>query len=91
MNEDKATHPPILRGYEKEVCNQCLQIFTFLNAKLLGISNMYVVHFNEEFQKSPHDFDDFFFQSKILNIFFLTRMNLSLCIKEVNWVVVYKV
>ena len=70
MNEDKAAHPPILRGYEKEVCNQCLQIFTFLNAKLLGISNMYVVHFNEEFQKSPHDFDDFFFPIKDTQHFF---------------------
>ena len=55
------------------------------------VRRMMRFHFNEEFQKSPHDFDDFFLQSKMLNIFFLTRMNLSLCIKEVNWVVVYKV
>ena len=94
MNENKPAHPPILRGYEKEVCNECLGTIHkrrllrggvknrgfylvksrlsgseeghkiqkmsrrrlwmapykyslshtyFLNAKLLGISNMYVV------------------------------------------------
>ena len=55
------------------------------------VRRMMRFYFNEVFHKSPHDFDDFFFQSKMLNIFFPTRMNLSLCIKEVNWVVVYKV
>ena len=34
------------------------------------VRRMMRFHFNEEFQKSPHDFDDFFFQSKMLNIFF---------------------
>jgi hypothetical protein len=55
------------------------------------VRRMMRFHFNEEFQKSPHDFDEFFSNQRCSTFFFLTRMNLSLCIKEVNWVVVYKV
>ena len=59
-----------------------IHFYTLLERKTIRyfkyVRRMMRFHFNEEFQRSPHDFDDFFFQSKMLNIFFLTRMNLKI-------------